>query len=182
MSKNTLLNYFSLEELEKIKKQDNLYLKADTIVQELFKYKADKAGKPYLGHLYRVSNKLNDPLEKVAALLHDTVEDTDVTFEDLLDVGFPYEILKIVKLVTKDKIDKSNMSDEEILKLYNDKIINIISSGNMHAIRLKEADISDNYSKDRLKELPLEKQEWFEKKYGKQLVKLRKVIDNNDRY
>lgn len=182
MLKNTLLNYFSLEELEKIKKIDNLYLKAEIIIKELFKNKVDKLGRSYIGHLYRVSNKLKVPIEKVAALLHDTVEDTDVTFEDLLDVGFPYKLLVIVKLVTKEKVDKTNMSDDAKLKLYSDEIDNIINSGNIHAIRLKESDMSDNYNKDRLKDLPIEKQEWFEKKYSKQLVKLRKVIDYNDRY
>ena len=46
---------------------------------------------------------------------------------------------------------------------------------NIHAIRLKEADMSDNYDPDRIKELSQDKQEWFHQKYGKQLVKLRKV-------
>ena len=172
---NNLLKYFSQEQLEKISKIDNLYLKAQIIITILFKDKVDKAGAPYIEHLYRVSSKLREPIEKVAALLHDTVEDTEVMFEDLIEVGFPNEVLDIVRLVTKDDIDKSDMTKEEKLQLYSEEIDKIINSGNIHAIRLKEADMSDNYNLDRLKELPEDRQEWFHQKYGKQLVKLRKV-------
>ena len=171
---NNLLNYFSKEQLEKISKIDDLYFKAQIIITILFKDKVDKAGNPYIEHLYRVSSKLRESIEKVAALLHDTVEDTEVTFEDLKEVGFPDDILDIVRLVTKDKVDKINLSKEEKLQLYSDEIDKIINSNNIHAIRLKHADMSDNYNEERLKELPKDKQEWFHEKYGRQLVKLKK--------
>ena len=58
---NHLLNYFSIENFSRLKKLDNLYLKAELIIIELFKNKVDKAGKPYIGHLYRVSDKLIQP-------------------------------------------------------------------------------------------------------------------------
>ena len=172
---NNLLNYFSKEELQKITNMDNLYLKANLIVEEIFKEKVDKSGKPYVGHLYRVSDRLNDEIEKVAGLLHDTLEDTDITEKDLLEVGISKEVIDIVKIVTHDKIDKSNMTKDDKLMLYNDEINKVISSNNIHAIRLKEADMSDNYDPNRIKKLPEDKQEWFHQKYGKQLVKLRKV-------
>ena len=170
---NHLLDYFTYEELDEISKMNNQYLKAKLIVTILFKDKVDKAGKPYLEHLIRVSGKLNEEIEKVAALLHDTLEDTEITEKDLLEINFPLEIIEIVKLVTHDKIDKSNMTKEEKLLLYNKEINKVINSGNIHAIRLKEADMSDNYDLNRLKDLPQEKQEWFHMKYGKQLIKLR---------
>ena len=65
------------------------------------------------------------------------------------------------------------MTSDEKLMLYNDEIDKIINSNNIHAIRLKEADISDNYDLSRIKELPLDKQAWFKEKYEKQLIKLR---------
>ena len=170
---NNLLNYFTKEELEKIKNNDNLYLKSKLIVEKLFENKVDKAGRPYIGHLMRVSGKLELEKEKVAGLLHDTLEDTDITEFDLIEVGIPKEIIEIVKIVTHDKIDKSNMTKEEKLLLYNKEIDKVINSGNIHAIRLKESDMSDNYNLNRLKDLPQEKQEWFHVKYGKQLIKLR---------
>ncbi len=175
MTKNHLLNYFSLEQLKEIASMSDLYLKAKLIVTELFKDKIDKAGKPYLGHLLRVSGRLNEEIEKVSGLLHDVIEDTEVTENDLIEVGFPVEIIEIVKLVTHDKIDKTNMTKEEKLELYNKDIDKVINSRNIHAIRLKEADMSDNYDLDRIKQLPLDRQEWFHQKYGKQLIKLRKV-------
>ena len=126
-------------------------------------------------HLIRVSERLKEPIEQVAGLLHDVLEDTDITEKDLLEVGIPQDVIEIVKLVTHDKIDKSNMTKSEKLELYNKDIDKIINSGNIHAIRLKEADMSDNYDIERIKLLPEDKQEWFHEKYGKQLIKLRKA-------
>lgn len=173
---NNLLNYFTKGALYEIEKLKNLYTKAFVIASKVFEDKKDKSSKPYFNHLVRVSSKLNEEIEQVAALLHDIVEDTEVTFKDLLEIGFPVEVVEIVKLVTKPEIDTSNMTKEEKLKLYSDEIDSIIESGNIHAIRLKQADMSDNYDKERLKDLPLDKQQWFEEKYGKQLIKLNKVM------
>ena len=180
--KNNLLNYFEKYELENIEKIKDLYSRAFIIIERVFKDKVDKAGRPYLDHLIRVSLNLDEELEQVAALLHDIVEDTEITFKDLLEIGFPAKVLEIVKLVTKAEIDNTNMTKEEKLKIYNDEIDKIINSGNIHAIRLKKADMSDNYDKNRLKELPKIKQEWFNEKYGKQLIKLMKVTERDNCY
>ena len=155
---NNLLKYFSIEELYKIQELP-IIEKAKFIITEVFKEKKDKCGKPYINHLIRVSSKLDNEIEKTAGLLHDIVEDTDITFRDLLEVGIPIEVIEIVDLVTNKNIDKTNLSEQEILEIYYKKIDSIIESGNMSAIRLKEADISDNYNEERLKELPEEKRE-----------------------
>ena len=172
---NKLLNYFSKDNLEAISRMSDLHFKAKLIVTVLFEKKFDKAGEPYIGHLMRVSDRLYVETEKVAGLLHDVLEDTEVTEKDLLEVGIPQEVIEIVKLVTHDKIDKSNMTKSEKLELYNKDIDRVINSGNIHAIRLKEADMTDNYDPERLKQLPQDKQDWFHQKYGKQLIKLRKA-------
>ena len=177
--KNNLLKYFTKKQLSSIEKIDDLYSRAFIITSVVFNDKKDKAGKPYFNHLFRVSMKLDEEIEQVSALLHDIVEDTEVSFRDLLEIGFPLEVLDIVKLVTKPQIDTSNMTKIEKLNIYGEEIENIISSRNIHAIRLKEADMSDNFNEDRLKELPEEKQEWFKQKYGKQLIKLRRVVERN---
>lgn len=177
---NHLLKYFSVDDLIKIKESDDLYLKALVIVRRLFKDKKDKAGNPYIGHLQRVSDRIDDKITKIAGLLHDTVEDTEVTFKDLFEVGFSKEILEIDYLVTKLDIDTSNMSKEEKLKLYQEEIDMIINSGNYRASLLKEADMTDNYNPERLALLPQEKQDWFHQKYGKQLVKLKKVNEERN--
>ena len=172
---NNLLNYFTIRTLYRLSALNSLYFKANMIASVLFENKFDKAGEPYMCHLIRFSERLDDPIEKVAGLLHDVLEDTDITQKDLIEVGIPLEVIEIVKLVTHDKIDKSNMTKSEKLELYNKDIDKVINSGNIHAIRLKEADMSDNYDPERLKKLPQDKQEWFHEKYGKQLIKLRKV-------
>ena len=60
------------------------YDRAYRLVSYLFKDKKDKAGEPYLGHLIRVSDCLSMGDAKVAALLHDVVEDvSDISFDDL---------------------------------------------------------------------------------------------------
>ena len=176
---NNLLNYFTEKELERIDEIKDSVVRAYVIAYTVFKDKKDKAGKSYFDHLFRVSLKLDEEIEQTAALLHDIVEDTEVTFKDLLEIGFSVDVVEIVKLVTKPEIDTSNMTKEEKLKLYNDEIDGIIESGNIHAIRLKKADMSDNYNKERLKDLPLDKQQWFEEKYGKQLIKLNRVTERD---
>lgn len=177
---NNLLKYFSEKQLNQIKKFEDLYSKAFIICCTVFHDIKDKGGQPYFEHLFRVSQKLYDEVEQTAGLLHDIVEDTDITYRDLLDVGFPLEVVEIVKLVTKEKIDKSGLNEEERLKLYNEEVDKIIDSGNLHAIRLKYADMTDNFNPDRIKNLSKEKRDWFNKKYGSQLVKLRNAKKEGD--
>lgn len=177
---NNLLKYFTKRQLEEIKKCENIYSKAFIICYIVFQDKKDKGGKPYFEHLFRVSQKLYDEVEQTAGLLHDIVEDTNITYRDLLDVGFPLDVVEIVKLVTKEKIDKSGLTEEERLKLYDEEINKIIDSRNIHAIRLKYADMTDNFNPERIKELPEENQEWFNKKYEPQLVKLKKAKKEGD--
>ena len=62
----------------------------------------DKGGRPYICHPLRVAAGCSGKA-KVAALLHDTVEDTSVTFEQLAELGIDEEILAAVRLLTHDK-------------------------------------------------------------------------------
>ena len=172
---NNLLKYFTMRQLLLLSNLNSLNFKVGIIARVLFENKFDKAGEPYINHLIRVSERLTEPIEKIAGMLHDVLEDTEIIEKDLLEVGIPEEVVEIVKIVTHDNIDKSNMTKSEKLELYNKEIDKVINSGNVHAIRLKEADMSDNYDPERIKQLPQEKQDWFHEKYGKQLIKLRKV-------
>jgi len=61
----------------------------------------DKAGKPYILHPIRVMLSVSTTDEQIAAVLHDTVEDTDVTFEQLSEAGFSAEIISAVRALTK---------------------------------------------------------------------------------
>lgn len=182
--KNNLLNYFTKEELLQLKKLDDLYAKVFVMTATVFKNKKDKSDEPYFDHLFRVSQKLDGEKEQVAGLLHDILEDTEITEDDLKNFGIPQDIIDIVKIVTKPVVDKTKSNEEERLKLYDEEINKIIATNNIHAIRLKYADMTDNFNPDRINKLPKEKQEWFNKKYGPQLVKLKtkKEGDYYDRY
>lgn len=179
---NGLLKYFTEEELFAIKNIDDLIIKSEMLIKTLFKEKLDKAGKPYIEHLYRVSGKMSTIEGKVAGFLHDVVEDIDgVDFDDLVSIGIPINVIDVLKLVTKEKCE-CVLTKEEKLEKYNKEINNIINSGNKIAIELKISDMNDNYDPKRLEELSYEKQEWFNKKYGENIKKLRKVWDIYDRY
>ena len=172
---NNFLSYFSREDLEKIKEVDDQYLKAAVIVRRVFANVLDKAGNPYIDHLYTVSLS-EDYISSVAGLLHDIIEDTNITALDLLEVGIDKEIVETVFIVTKPLKEKTELSEEERLQSYNEEIDSIIDSGNPHALRLKVRDMQNNYDPKRLELLPSEKREWFDKKYGNNLKKIRKSI------
>ncbi len=141
--------------------------RAYELVKDLFKEKVDKEGEPYIGHLERVSNKLTNKNTKVAGLLHDTIEDTNLTLNDLRDLNFSEEIIELVKLVTKD-------SNE--LQTYHDRITSIIKSNNIEAIKLKYSDLLDNSNEDRLSKLDEEKRNYFINKYKPELIRLENIL------
>lgn len=62
----------------------------------------DKAGVPYIFHPIHLAEQMDTEEECIVALLHDVVEDTDVTIEDL-EKEFSSVIIDAVKLLTHDK-------------------------------------------------------------------------------
>ncbi len=71
----------------------------------------DKAGKDYILHPITVASFMDTDEEKTVAYLHDVVEDTNVSLEDLSKV-FSTEIVEAVDTITK----RNNESYEEYLK------------------------------------------------------------------
>lgn len=61
----------------------------------------DKAGQPYIFHPLRVMFRVNGEHEQMAAVLHDVVEDTAITIDDLARDGFPSEVLRAIAALTK---------------------------------------------------------------------------------
>lgn len=61
----------------------------------------DKAGVPYIFHPLHLAEQMEDEISCCAALLHDTVEDTDVTLEDLKQ-EFPAEVVEAVRQLTHE--------------------------------------------------------------------------------
>lgn len=60
----------------------------------------DKLGEPYLNHVRRVVASQVRPDYRAVAWLHDVVEDTGVTLDDLRDIGFPDEVVEAVDAIT----------------------------------------------------------------------------------
>ena len=89
-----------------------------------------KDGSPYFTHceavariIYEEWNIVNEPEKIAAALLHDTVEDTNLTLTDIKD-NFSEEIAYLVDGVSKFKSDKSNGDKETVRKIFDRTLIN----------------------------------------------------------
>lgn len=143
------------------------YERAYQLVSEKFKDITDKEGEPYINHLIRVSEKLTNKNTKIAALLHDIVEDTDITFDDLRNLNFNDEIIKLVRIVTNDP--KKNQT-------YHEKITSIIETNNIEAIKLKYSDMSDNANLERLNKLEEEVKQRLLNKYQPELKRLESIL------
>ena len=61
-----------------------------------------KNGSPYVLHPIRVMLRQQDPEAMIAGVLHDVVEDTDVTLEDLQREGFSEDVLATIRLLTHE--------------------------------------------------------------------------------
>lgn len=70
---------------------------------EAHKDQVDKTGIPYVFHPFHLAEQMNDEYTTIIALLHDVVEDTDTTFEDLEDMGYPKEVIDALRLLTHEK-------------------------------------------------------------------------------
>ena len=80
-----------------------LIKKACNLIFEAHKGQLDKGGYPYVMHPIHLAEQMDDELSTIVALLHDVVEDTDVTFEDLTEMGFPKEVIDALTLLTHKK-------------------------------------------------------------------------------
>ena len=60
----------------------------------------DRSGIPYILHPIHVAEQMKDEATTIVALLHDVVEDTSVTLEDLKKYGFSQEVLDAIELLT----------------------------------------------------------------------------------
>ena len=72
------------------------------IAFEAHKDQRDKSGMPYIYHPMHLAEQMVDEATACVALLHDVVEDTDITFEALAREGFTAEIIEALKLLTHD--------------------------------------------------------------------------------
>ena len=62
----------------------------------------DKSGLPYVFHPFHLAEQMDTEEKTAVALLHDVVEDTEFTLEDLGAMGFPERVLEALRLLTHD--------------------------------------------------------------------------------
>lgn len=82
---------------------NELLEKALRIAVEAHAGQVDKSGKPYILHPLRVCCRCFTDEEKMVALLHDTIEDTEITAEDLLSEGFPPYIVEAILSISRNE-------------------------------------------------------------------------------
>ncbi len=68
----------------------------------------DKAGAPYILHPLRVMSRVQGEAQQMAAILHDVVEDTPITLEQLRELGFPADVVDAVGALTKRRDEKED--------------------------------------------------------------------------
>ena len=74
--------------------------KALKLCFQAHKEQLDKVGIPYVFHPFHLAEQMDDEISTVCALLHDVIEDTDITAETLEQMGFPKEVLDVLRLLT----------------------------------------------------------------------------------
>ena len=115
----------------------------------------DYNGIPYIFHPIHVAEQMDDEISCCVALLHDVVEDTDITMEEL-SREFPPEVIDAVKLLTHDDTTP-----------YFDYVRAI--KANPIARKVKLADLTHNSDQSRCvgSDLPEEKLAFWKEKYAK---------------
>lgn len=63
--------------------------------------KVDKGGEPYILHPMRLMVQMDEPISQCVALLHDVIEDSDTTADDLRADGFPESVVSAVEVLTR---------------------------------------------------------------------------------
>jgi hypothetical protein len=123
------------------------------IAREAHADQVDKSGNPYIYHPLRVMAKVKGPHAQMAAVLHDVIEDTEVTAEDLKAAGCPDEVIESVVALSK--------APGEAMPVYLRRV-----AANPVAVLVKRADIGDNTDPARMAKLDPEIQNRLREKYA----------------
>ncbi|MBD3225154.1 MAG: HD domain-containing protein [Caldithrix sp.] len=110
------------------------------IAVNVHKGQKDKFGEPYILHPLRLMQRMATIDEKIIAVLHDVIEDSSLTTNDLLKEGFNDTIVHVVDLLSKREGEKY---DHYISRLQSDAI----------ARKIKLADLEDNMDLTRIHQM-----------------------------
>jgi (p)ppGpp synthase/HD superfamily hydrolase len=109
---------------------DHLLETAIRLAAKVHKGQTDRFGKPYILHVMRVMMRGHDQDEQMLGALHDVLERSDLTVEELEKKGFTPRLLKALQHITRDP--------EETYEQYIDRVV----QDNL-AIRVKLHDLAD---------------------------------------
>lgn len=111
--------------------------KAILIATNAHKGQLDKGGSPYILHPLRLMFAMHNETEKICAVLHDVIEDTEITLDYLRNEGFSEEVLDALDALTRRNAETY---DEFIRRIIKNKI----------ASNVKLADLNDNMDLSRI--------------------------------
>jgi (p)ppGpp synthase/HD superfamily hydrolase len=114
--------------------------RAIALAVEAHRGQSDKYGKPYILHPLTLMMKMEGETAMMAAVLHDVVEDTTLTLDDLIKEGFPADVVEAVDSLSK--------RESESYEGYIDRL-----SANTLAVKVKRADLEDNMRVTRMKDV-----------------------------
>jgi len=98
---------------------------------EVHRGQVDKSGNPYILHPIRVMMRMTSPEARIVAILHDTIEDSDHTLDDLRELGYDEPIIAAVDAISR----REDESYEEFIQRL---------KPNPLARRVKLGDLLDN--------------------------------------
>ncbi|MFT8352438.1 HD domain-containing protein [Clostridium saccharoperbutylacetonicum] len=137
--------------------------KAIALAANAHEGQVDKAGEPYILHPLRLMLSRKNESERICAVLHDVIEDTDITLDNLRNQGFSEEVITALDALSR----RENES-------YDDFISRILY--NKLACYIKLADLKDNMDLSRI-EVPTERDYQRTKKYRKAADRIRNVLE-----
>lgn len=139
--------------------------KAIKIMFEKHKNQVDKSNIPYVFHPWHIAEKFSEEKNVIVSLLHDVLEDTDTTIDELRKEGFDEEIIEALKVLNHEKGEDYFSYIKKIAK-------------NPLARDVKIADLKHNMDLTRLDNI-IEKDKKRLAKYQKCLEYLETYISDN---
>lgn len=118
----------------------SLTIKAMNIAYTAHHGQKDKCGAPFIFHPFHLAEQMESESTVCAALLHDVIEDTDMTIDQLEDL-FPGEVINAVRLLTHDK---DTDYEEYIRKISSDPIARAVKLADLsHNSDVQRAELID---------------------------------------
>lgn len=109
----------------------NISERALIVATDAFLGRLDRSDEPAIFHSLRVGLAFQSDLSRAVGFLHDVVEDTHITLQDLTDLGFPTEVTDAVEALTRREEER-----------YFDYIQRVSRNRIAHAVKI--ADLKDN--------------------------------------